>query len=121
MVTTPLAPKDALGDVPLVGFFAAGEIARVVCQEQGKPLAEAMGEVGKAADGFRLAASLVTQMRGERVHRSRDARFADARVHEQIAQVRHCFVAALSQRLDGLAPQRRRRPRTPIRSRSSAG
>lgn len=36
------------------------EIARVVSEEQGKPLAEAMGEVGKAADGFRLAASLVT-------------------------------------------------------------
>ncbi len=42
-----------------------GEIARVVSEEQGKPLAEAMGEVGKAADGFRLAASLVTQMRGD--------------------------------------------------------
>ena len=42
-----------------------GEIARVLSQEQGKPLAEAMGEVTKAADGFRLAASLVTQMRGD--------------------------------------------------------
>jgi succinate-semialdehyde dehydrogenase/glutarate-semialdehyde dehydrogenase len=41
------------------------EVARVLSQEQGKPLAEALGEVGKAADGFRLAASLVTQMRGE--------------------------------------------------------
>jgi succinate-semialdehyde dehydrogenase/glutarate-semialdehyde dehydrogenase len=41
------------------------DIARVLSQEQGKPLTEAMGEVGKAADGFRLAASLVTQMRGE--------------------------------------------------------
>ena len=41
------------------------DIARVLSQEQGKPLAEAMGEVGKAADGFRLAASLVTQMRGD--------------------------------------------------------
>jgi acyl-CoA reductase-like NAD-dependent aldehyde dehydrogenase len=41
------------------------EIARVLSQEQGKPLAEAMGEVTKAADGFRLAASLVTQMRGD--------------------------------------------------------
>ena len=41
-----------------------GAIARIVSQEQGKPLAEATGEVGKAADGFRLAASLVTQMRG---------------------------------------------------------
>jgi acyl-CoA reductase-like NAD-dependent aldehyde dehydrogenase len=42
-----------------------GEIARVLSQEQGKPLAEATGEVAKAADGFRLAASLVTQMRGD--------------------------------------------------------
>lgn len=42
-----------------------GEIARVVSEEQGKPLAEAMAEVGKAAEGFRLAASLVTQMRGD--------------------------------------------------------
>jgi acyl-CoA reductase-like NAD-dependent aldehyde dehydrogenase len=42
-----------------------GEIARVLSQEQGKPLAEATGEVAKAADGFRLAASLVTQLRGE--------------------------------------------------------
>jgi acyl-CoA reductase-like NAD-dependent aldehyde dehydrogenase len=41
------------------------EIARVLSQEQGKPLAEATGEVAKAADGFRLAASLVTQLRGE--------------------------------------------------------
>jgi acyl-CoA reductase-like NAD-dependent aldehyde dehydrogenase len=41
------------------------EIARVLSQEQGKPLAEAMGEVTKAADGLRLAASLVTQMRGD--------------------------------------------------------
>ena len=39
-------------------------IARIVSQEQGKILAEATAEVGKAADGFRLAASLVTQMRG---------------------------------------------------------
>ena len=51
----------------IAGAIAArrGEIARVVCQEQGKPFAEAMGEVGKAVDGFRLAASLVTQMRGD--------------------------------------------------------
>ncbi len=41
------------------------DIARVVSQEQGKPLAEATGEVRKAADGFRLAAELVKNMRGE--------------------------------------------------------
>jgi acyl-CoA reductase-like NAD-dependent aldehyde dehydrogenase len=41
------------------------EIARVLCHEQGKPLAEATAEVGKAADGFRLAAELVKQMRGD--------------------------------------------------------
>ncbi|WP_062229147.1 aldehyde dehydrogenase family protein [Aureimonas frigidaquae] len=40
-------------------------IARVLSAEQGKVLAEAMGEVGKAADGFRLAAELVKQMGGE--------------------------------------------------------
>ncbi|HTJ90391.1 MAG TPA: aldehyde dehydrogenase family protein [Acidocella sp.] len=42
-----------------------GDIARIVSQEQGKPLAEATGEVRKAADGFRLAAELVKNMRGE--------------------------------------------------------
>ncbi|WP_336740244.1 aldehyde dehydrogenase family protein [Aureimonas altamirensis] len=41
------------------------EIARVLSAEQGKVLAEAMGEVGKAGDGFRLAAELVKQMGGE--------------------------------------------------------
>jgi acyl-CoA reductase-like NAD-dependent aldehyde dehydrogenase len=40
-------------------------IARVLSLEQGKPLAEATGETRKAADGFRLAAQLVTQMRGD--------------------------------------------------------
>lgn len=40
------------------------EIARVVSQEQGKPLGEAIAEITKAASGFRLAASLVMQMRG---------------------------------------------------------
>jgi acyl-CoA reductase-like NAD-dependent aldehyde dehydrogenase len=40
-------------------------IARVVSQEQGKPLAEATGEIRKAADGFRLAAELVKHLRGE--------------------------------------------------------
>jgi acyl-CoA reductase-like NAD-dependent aldehyde dehydrogenase len=40
-------------------------IARVLSQEQGKPLAQATGEVAKAADGFRLAAEIARQMRGE--------------------------------------------------------
>src|SRR6516225_6830476 len=40
-------------------------IARTLSQEQGKPLPQAMGEVAKAADGFRLAAELVRQMKGE--------------------------------------------------------
>jgi acyl-CoA reductase-like NAD-dependent aldehyde dehydrogenase len=42
-----------------------GEIARTLSAEQGKPLPQAMGEVAKAADGFRLAAELAKQMRGE--------------------------------------------------------
>jgi hypothetical protein len=40
-------------------------IARILSAEQGKPLAQAVGEVAKAADGFRLAGELVKQMRGE--------------------------------------------------------
>ncbi|WGF88091.1 aldehyde dehydrogenase family protein [Marinivivus vitaminiproducens] len=40
-------------------------IARVLSTEQGKVLAEAQGEVAKAADGFRLAAELVKQMGGQ--------------------------------------------------------
>lgn len=40
-------------------------IARVLSQEQGKPLAQATGEVAKAADGFRLAAELVRQLGGQ--------------------------------------------------------
>lgn len=40
-------------------------IARILSLEQGKILAEAMGEVGKAADGFRLAAELAKQMGGQ--------------------------------------------------------
>ena len=40
-------------------------IARTLSMEQGKPLPQAEGEVAKAADGFRLAAELVKQMRGE--------------------------------------------------------
>jgi succinate-semialdehyde dehydrogenase/glutarate-semialdehyde dehydrogenase len=41
------------------------EIARTLSTEQGKPLAQATGEVAKAADGFRLAAELAKQTRGE--------------------------------------------------------
>ena len=39
-------------------------IARVLSLEQGKPTSEASGEASKAADGFRLAAQLATQVRG---------------------------------------------------------
>ncbi len=39
-------------------------LARTLSLEQGKILKEAMGEVAKAADGFRLAAELVKQMGG---------------------------------------------------------
>ena len=42
-----------------------GAIARTLSLEQGKPLPQATGEVAKAADGFRLAAELARQMRGE--------------------------------------------------------
>ncbi|WP_084640074.1 aldehyde dehydrogenase family protein [Kaistia adipata] len=41
------------------------EVARVLSMEQGKPLAQAMGEVSKAADGFRMNAELVKYMTGE--------------------------------------------------------
>ncbi|WP_034851202.1 aldehyde dehydrogenase family protein [Inquilinus limosus] len=44
---------------------ARDRIARTLSLEQGKPFKEAQGEVGKAADGFRLAAELVKQLRGE--------------------------------------------------------
>lgn len=41
------------------------DLARLLSLEQGKILAEATGEVSKAADGFRLAAELVKQMGGQ--------------------------------------------------------
>ncbi|RUX22631.1 aldehyde dehydrogenase family protein, partial [Mesorhizobium sp. M7A.F.Ca.US.011.01.1.1] len=44
---------------------AQEKIARILSAEQGKVLAEAMGEVGKAADGFRLASELVKQLGGQ--------------------------------------------------------
>lgn len=40
------------------------DLAMLVCVEQGKPLAEARFEVGKAADGFNLAADLVRYLEG---------------------------------------------------------
>ncbi len=40
-------------------------IARTLSMEQGKPLAQATGEVAKAADGFRLASELVKQLGGQ--------------------------------------------------------
>lgn len=40
-------------------------IARILSTEQGKVYSEAFGEVGKAADGFRLASELVKQMGGQ--------------------------------------------------------
>jgi succinate-semialdehyde dehydrogenase/glutarate-semialdehyde dehydrogenase len=44
---------------------ARDSLARTLSQEQGKVLAEAKGEVAKAADGFRLAAELAKQMGGQ--------------------------------------------------------
>src|SRR3984893_4018836 len=41
------------------------QIARTLSIEQGKPLAQATGEVAKAADGFRLASELVKQLGGQ--------------------------------------------------------
>ncbi|MDF0597978.1 aldehyde dehydrogenase family protein [Psychromarinibacter halotolerans] len=43
------------------------DLARVLSMEQGKPLAQSMGEVGKAADGFRMNAELVKYMTGETI------------------------------------------------------
>ena len=40
-------------------------IGRMLSQHHGNPLPQATGEVTKAADGFRLAAELVRQMKGE--------------------------------------------------------
>ncbi len=46
---------------------ARGHLAHVLSLDQGKPLAQAEGEIGKAADGFRLAADLVKYMTGETI------------------------------------------------------
>ncbi len=42
-------------------------LAYILCVDQGKPLAQAAGEIGKAADGFRLAADLGKYMTGETI------------------------------------------------------
>lgn len=46
---------------------AREDLARILSLEQGKPLAQARGEVGKAADGFRMNAELVKYMTGETI------------------------------------------------------
>ncbi len=43
----------------------ASELARVLSMEQGKPIAEAEGEVGAAAHGFHMAAEMVRYATGE--------------------------------------------------------
>jgi acyl-CoA reductase-like NAD-dependent aldehyde dehydrogenase len=43
------------------------DLAALLCVEQGKPLAEARFEVGKAADGFHLAADLVRYLEGSTI------------------------------------------------------
>ena len=45
----------------------ADEIAQNLALEQGKPLADAQGETGLAADGFRLAAQEARTLRGETI------------------------------------------------------
>ncbi|SNB77662.1 succinate-semialdehyde dehydrogenase / glutarate-semialdehyde dehydrogenase [Arboricoccus pini] len=60
--------RAAMCETIAAGVDAARErIARVLSLEQGKPLVQSMGEVAKAADGFRLAAALVREMRGETI------------------------------------------------------
>lgn len=69
---TPVFERAAICVAIASAIDAAREkIARVLSLEQGKVLSEAMGEVGKAADGFRLAAELVKQMEG-RTHPAED-------------------------------------------------
>lgn len=46
---------------------ARGRLGRVLSLDQGKPLAQAESEVGKAADGFRLAAELTKHLTGETI------------------------------------------------------
>lgn len=66
LAATPVYERAAMCVAIAARIDAAQErIARVLSTEQGKVLSEAMGEVGKAADGFRLASELVKQMGGE--------------------------------------------------------
>ncbi|MEO3430916.1 aldehyde dehydrogenase family protein [Pelagibius sp. CAU 1746] len=46
---------------------AQPHLSRVLSVDQGKPLAQAAGEIGKACDGFRMAAELVKYMTGETI------------------------------------------------------
>jgi succinate-semialdehyde dehydrogenase/glutarate-semialdehyde dehydrogenase len=46
---------------------ACEDLARILSMEQGKPMAQAQGEVAKAADGFRMNAELVKYMTGETI------------------------------------------------------
>jgi succinate-semialdehyde dehydrogenase/glutarate-semialdehyde dehydrogenase len=62
----PVFQRAAMCEKIGAAIDAAREtIARTLSSEQGKVFSEAMGEVGKAADGFRLAAELVRQMGGQ--------------------------------------------------------
>ena len=54
---------------PPASMRGRAEIARTLSEEQGKPLAEAIGEVTKAADGFRLAAELFARWAAKRCRR----------------------------------------------------
>lgn len=63
---TPVFERAAMCMAIAAEIDAAREaLAHTLSCEQGKVLAEAMGEVAKAADGFRLAAELVKQMGGK--------------------------------------------------------
>lgn len=64
----PLWDRAALCERLGAAIDAAQEdLARILSMEQGKPLAQAKGEVGKAADGFRMNAELVKYMTGETI------------------------------------------------------
>ena len=46
---------------------SAEHLSHILCLDQGKPLAQAAGEIAKAAEGFRLAADLGKYMNGETI------------------------------------------------------
>lgn len=63
---TPVFERAAMCQAIAAAIDAEREaIAYTLSLEQGKVLAEAQGEVAKAADGFRLAAELIKQMSGK--------------------------------------------------------